>query len=64
MDSRLNVIRQCCVEVGLDPDRDSTRVAEAMDEGMSEPCCESACDPCVLTIERAAALAKQRVTAS
>jgi hypothetical protein len=57
----MRVIRQCCTEVGLEPDRDATRVADAIAFGVSEPCCESACDPCVLTIERAAALAKQRL---
>lgn len=61
MASKQDVIRQCCVEVGLDPDRDAGRVADAIDEGMYEPCCESACDPCVLTIERAAWLAKRRL---
>lgn len=59
---KLEVIRQCCTEVGLDPDRDATRVAEAMVDGLDEPCCESACDPCVLTIERAATLAQRRLT--
>lgn len=51
----------CCEEVGLDPYRDFDEVLEALWDPPLRQCCESACDPCVLTIERAAALVRYRL---
>jgi hypothetical protein len=55
------VVRRCCIEAGLDPDRDADEVALAVDYPIDRDCCESGCEPCVLTINRAASLAKRRL---
>lgn len=55
-----NLVRHCCEEVGLDPDRDADEVLDAVDDPPYRECCDSGCDPCVLTIVRAASLVRQR----
>lgn len=55
------LVFSCCEEVGLDPYRDFDEVLAAVAEPPWRQCCESACDPCVLTIERAAALVRYRL---
>lgn len=55
-----NLVRRCCEEVGLDPDRDADEVIEAVDDPPDRECCDSGCDPCVLTIVRAASLVRLR----
>lgn len=56
------LVRRCCEEVGLDPDRDADEVCDAVDEPPDRECCDSGCDPCVLSVVRAAALVRQRRT--
>lgn len=50
----------CCEEVGLDPYRDFDEVRQAVDDPPARECCESGCEPCVLTIVRAANLVRYR----
>lgn len=57
----LDVIRRCCIEAGLDPERDADEVALAIEYPIDRDCCDSGCEPCVLTINRAASLAKRRL---
>ncbi len=54
------LVHTCCEEVGLDPVRDADEVIDAMRAPPERECCDSGCDPCVLTILRAASLVKQR----
>lgn len=54
------LVLACCEEVGLDPERDYDEVLEAVSDPPYRECCESGCDPCVLSIVRAAALVRQR----
>lgn len=51
----------CCEEAGLDPYRDFDEVLQAVEDPPARECCESGCDPCVLTIVRAAALVRYRL---
>lgn len=55
------LVFSCCEEVGLDPYRDFDEVLDAVHNPPARECCESACDPCILTIERAAALVRYRL---
>jgi hypothetical protein len=60
--SELELARECCEAFGLDPRRDAERVLEiASDPALTtEPCCDSGCDPCVVTLQMAASLLRRR----
>jgi hypothetical protein len=55
-----DLVHRCCEEVGLDPHRDADEVVDAIQCAPDRDCCDSGCDPCVLTIVRAASLVRQR----
>ncbi len=55
-----DLVSACCEEVGLDPERDWRDVLDALHDPPLRECCDSACDPCILTVVRAASLVRQR----
>jgi hypothetical protein len=55
-----SLVRACCEEVGLDPDSTIDEVLDVLVNPPDRACCDSGCDPCILTIFRAASLVRSR----